>query len=131
MATLIFGATNALGTAEGSVEITVGGSTRPPALFHSDWATALGTSDAAIRDTGKATPWTGNRDRGGNEVIATGTRDFPTTNIYKCTALWRPSPPGSMSQGPTFTNLIAIPAVDRVAVASCVGKTPLRRADLD
>ncbi len=61
-------------------------------LFHSDWSTATGTGDAALRDTNKAKPWTGTAGlggagQGGNEVRSTAAdgRDYPTTNYLRTT----------------------------------------------
>ena len=40
----------------------------PGLLFHADWSTAIGTSDDAVRDTGKTLPWTFNSNRNGKRV---------------------------------------------------------------
>lgn len=55
-------------------------------VFHSDWSTALGTSDNAIMDNGKSKPWT---LAGGNglAVVSSAGLDFPTTNALRVTAL--------------------------------------------
>lgn len=49
-------------------------------IFHSDWSSATGSSDAAIRDNGKATPWSARWGGQGslNVVPATGL-GFPAT----------------------------------------------------
>jgi hypothetical protein len=49
-------------------------------IFHSDWSTGIGTTDAIMRDTNKTLPWdarTGNT--GILEVVAATGRDFPVT----------------------------------------------------
>jgi hypothetical protein len=47
-------------------------------LFHSDWSTATGTTEAALRDTSKAKPWTARRDNDGIlTVVAAAGRGFP------------------------------------------------------
>ena len=60
----------------------------PPAgvIFHSDFGTALGTSDAAVMDTGKGAPW---NLRGGQglEVISSAGLDFPMPNVLRVMAL--------------------------------------------
>lgn len=58
-------------------------------VFRSDWGTALGRSDAAIRDTGKARPWEiyiGGQNAGqaiACSVIAATGLGFPTTNCLQ------------------------------------------------
>lgn len=60
------------------------GASRVAPLFRSDWSTATGTSDAALRDTGKGTPWQTVEDADAKlTVIATSARSFPTTNILQ------------------------------------------------
>lgn len=65
--------------------VTVTGTPGLPTLdFKSDWSTATGTSDAAVRDTGQAVPW-GSEGGSSHEVMANpGTLGFPgtMTNIY-------------------------------------------------
>lgn len=62
------------------------------ALFVSDWSTALGSGDAALRDTNKQQPWVRATAGGGGptglEVVTTATsgRAFPTTNALRVTA---------------------------------------------
>jgi hypothetical protein len=51
-------------------------------VFHSDFSTALGTSDAAVLDTSKAVPW-GIRSAGIMEVISSAGLDFPTANVLR------------------------------------------------
>lgn len=69
-------------TAELSYEIIVAAPT-PSVIFHSDWSTATGTSDAAVMDTGKAKPW-GFRGAGLEVVLASGL-GFPSNmqNVLK------------------------------------------------
>jgi hypothetical protein len=55
-------------------------------LFASDWSTATGTSDAALRDTSKPLPWTMLGGQG-LEVIPSAGLDFPTTNVLRVTAI--------------------------------------------
>jgi hypothetical protein len=55
-------------------------------IFHSDFGTALGTSDAAVMDTGKQTPWNVRGGQGLEVIPATGL-DFPTANVLRVTAL--------------------------------------------
>lgn len=59
----------------------------PAALFRSDWSTATGQTDAALRDTGKASPWThmhSNPEAEGAVVAATSL-GFPATmtNVFR------------------------------------------------
>lgn len=49
-------------------------------LFHSDWSTDLGVTDAALRDTGKAIPWDA-------PLIGGGTWDADETAIIAATGL--------------------------------------------
>ena len=59
-------------------------------LFHSDWSTARGTSDAALRDTNKAEPWSEIHDAYGVlEVVSASGLDFPTPNVLQVNAIWR------------------------------------------
>ena len=56
-------------------------------LFHSDWSTATGQSDAALRDTSKPLPWDIVIGSGANLntcaiVPATGL-DFPSANVFQ------------------------------------------------
>lgn len=78
----------------GSASIVVGGAPPPPPppgdrtfLFHSDWSTARGQTDAALRDLGKAIPWTQRIGNGrGNEVVASTGLAFPTANVLRVVA---------------------------------------------
>ncbi|HYC52479.1 MAG TPA: hypothetical protein VEB19_15310 [Gemmatimonadaceae bacterium] len=54
-------------------------------VFHSDWSTAVGTSDAAKRDTSSSTPWGGVRGNSSAvETLATAGLDaaWPTANAF-------------------------------------------------
>lgn len=71
--------------------------------FSSTWTTALGTTSAAVRNTGSATPWTSHGGWGWDVVAATGL-GFPAgvTNALKVTAeLYR-------SNGTTFNDGYAL-----------------------
>jgi hypothetical protein len=47
-------------------------------IFHSDWSTATGTTDAAIRDNGKSVPWSARwGGRGSLNVVSAGGLGFP------------------------------------------------------
>jgi hypothetical protein len=56
-------------------------------LFHSDWSTATGLSDAALRDTSKALPWDiiiGSQPLANTCAIVPATGlDFPSTNVFQ------------------------------------------------
>jgi hypothetical protein len=77
-------------------------------LFQSDWSTATGSSDAAIRDTNQATPWTLGATGGGtlNVVSATGL-GFPAgmTNVLRVAR-------GPTSGGSSWAQLQNIPAIN-------------------
>jgi hypothetical protein len=83
-------------------------------VFHSDFSTALGMSDAAWRDTNKPQPWDAIGGNGrSNEVIRSTGLDFPTTNVLKVVAGYR-SGGGAASQSPRLpyqNGRIPIPAV--------------------
>lgn len=54
-------------------------------VFHSDWRTGTGTTDAARRDTRNATPWrnyAGNRPSGIETAASLGLVNWPTPNAY-------------------------------------------------
>ncbi len=51
-------------------------------IFSSDWTTALGNTDAALRDTGKASAWS-IRGSGDIIVVASTGLDFPTQNVLR------------------------------------------------
>lgn len=73
--------------------------TLPPAgdmVFESDWSTARGQSNAALRDVNKAVPWDALFHGDGLEVVAAPA--FPTANALRVTALWRGSPAGATAQ---------------------------------
>jgi hypothetical protein len=55
-----------------------GGMGQPP-LFHSDWSTALGSSEEAVSDGGR---WTIVGGQGGEIIPSTGL-DFPTANVLQ------------------------------------------------
>jgi PKD repeat protein len=81
-----------------TVTVTATTSQDPPAggvYMWTDWSTATGGSSTAIRDAGKARPWTGlegNATAGAFEVLSTaGTgRDYPTTNFLRLRAMDSP-----------------------------------------
>lgn len=50
-------------------------------LFHSNWSSALGTSDLAVMDQGKTLPW--NIRGGGCEVVAATGLNMPTPNCLR------------------------------------------------
>lgn len=57
-------------------------------VFHSDWGTALGSTDAALRDTGKSIPWDivigSSNPRAGRLVVVPATGlDFPSANVLQ------------------------------------------------
>lgn len=56
-------------------------------IFASDFATAVGTSDSALRDTGKSSPWNIVGGTGLEVIASTPALDFPTTNVLRVTAL--------------------------------------------
>lgn len=67
---------------EASVEIAVreaGEPTDPGLLFRSDWSTAVGATDAALRDTNKGLPWTESRPNGQLRVVSAEGLGFPAT----------------------------------------------------
>lgn len=69
------------------VEFTVEQELPPSAvIFSSDWSTALGTTAAAVQDTGKSLPWS-LRGGQGLEVISSAGLDFPTANVLRVTAV--------------------------------------------
>lgn len=84
--TLVFTATGLAGTTSGG--FTVSGAPPPSALvFASDWSTATGMTDAALRDTGQVVPWdiqAGNGDL--NQAVAATGLGFPATmtNVLEC-----------------------------------------------
>jgi hypothetical protein len=55
----------------------------PTILFQSDWSTATGTADAALRDTSKAVPWPNVIANNKLTVIPSTGYGFPTTNILR------------------------------------------------
>lgn len=60
-------------------------------VFHSDFGSARGTSDAALRDTSKPVPWDLQVGNGRlNEVVAAAGLGFPATmsNVLKCGLEW-------------------------------------------
>jgi hypothetical protein len=71
-------------------------------VFASDWGTATGTTDAALRDTDQTLPWetlvTGNTNR---DVIASTGLDFPSTNVLRVGTQWNGS--GSAAFIPRIT----------------------------
>jgi hypothetical protein len=63
----------------------------PTVLFESDWSTATGTSDEALRDTNQPIPWAKGLSDGGVLQIVNasdaGLSHWPTTNALKVTCL--------------------------------------------
>jgi hypothetical protein len=55
-------------------------------LFRSDWSTALGSSDAAIRDTNQQIPWSAAQSHGA-QVISSAGLGFPTANVLDARVL--------------------------------------------
>ena len=56
-------------------------------VFHSDWGTALGKSEEALRDTEKELPWDDRTGNGtGNEVVPAAGLDFPSANVLAVVA---------------------------------------------
>jgi hypothetical protein len=74
-------------TSVASAAVTITAPPPPPAgiLFQSDWSSALGTSDFAILDGARASPWTVSGGVGLEVIPATGL-DFPSTNVLRVTA---------------------------------------------
>ncbi len=68
-----------------SVTVTAAPPPPPPggggtALFHSDWSSGTGSTDAVIRDNGKAVPWSSRWGGNGSlSVVAAGGLGFPAT----------------------------------------------------
>jgi hypothetical protein len=56
-------------------------------LFHSDWSTATGLTDAALRDTSKALPWDiviGSQPLANTcAIVSAAGLDFPSTNVFQ------------------------------------------------
>lgn len=46
-------------------------------IFSSDWSTALGSGDAALRDTSQSIPWSASRNTASMEVVASTGLGFP------------------------------------------------------
>lgn len=80
-------------------------------MFHSDFGTALGTTDDAMFDTSKPVPWDGFIGNGrANEVVPSTGLDFPSANVLAVNAAWRESPAGAPAQNHTlFTENAHIP----------------------
>jgi hypothetical protein len=85
--TLSFSATGLTSVVSEPVAITVPPPPPPVAgvLFQSDWSSALGTTDFAILDGARASPWTVSGGVGLEVIPATGL-DFPSTNVLRATA---------------------------------------------
>ena len=123
-------------TQVGGFTYTVAGGIPSDAVFFSNWDTALGTGSAAVLDTDKTVPWEDLRGSPASvrEIIATGSLDFPTTNVLKITAEWNGS--GSSFAGPDIDDSLtdALPAIGdsifyrvylRVAVPDAFTADPL------
>jgi hypothetical protein len=80
---------------------------QPPAVvFHSDWSTALGTSDDAKLDRGQDLPWDRFIGNGRlSEVVPSTGLDFPSPNVLLVIAGWRGSPPGAAAENPRIDGL--------------------------
>ena len=109
------------GSWSGTSRITIGAPTPPPPpsgatlMFASDWSTALGRTDAALRDTGKPEPWDIIAANGQlNQVVSAAGLDFPTSNVLRVQGGWRGSPAGAAAENPRLEasrGHIEIPAV--------------------
>lgn len=75
-------------------------------VFASDWGTALGSGDDALRDTGKLVPWTELAGTGLSVIPSTGL-DFPTPNVLEVSAT--ETTPGSADIRFGHTRLIGLP----------------------
>jgi hypothetical protein len=62
----------------------------PQILFASDWGTATGSSDAALRDTGKKIPWDVVIGTGRVQVVSASGLDFPSANVLQVDAIYDP-----------------------------------------
>lgn len=80
-------------------------STQANVIFHSDWATALGRTDAAILDAAKPKPWNDLLNRGDAlEVVRSTGLDFPTANVLRVDAVYR-SGGGAYAANPRYSGL--------------------------
>lgn len=104
---------NGSGTQTGGYTYTAAGGIPADAVFFSDWLTATGSSDAAILDTDKTVAWENVRGNAGSNVVSSSGLDFPTTNVYQASAIWRPANPGASQTGPDIDSSLsgAIPAI--------------------
>jgi hypothetical protein len=89
--------------------VTVTGASGVAALFSSAWTTGTGLSEAALRDTSAAVPWTSYDNDGLTEIIAATGLDFPTTNVLEVTTSWNGS--GSSGSIVRLASTIAVPGV--------------------
>ena len=88
-------------------------------VFNSDWSTELGTSDAAIRDTGNPFPWGVSKSQGGNfEVVSAAGLGFPpslqnVTSVINLGASQSPASPvaGVRIEAGTCTQCLPIPEI--------------------
>jgi hypothetical protein len=83
---------------------------QPAFEFTSDWGTATGTSDAALRDTDQVVDWGTLVGSNTNRSVDASTGlDFPSTNVLRIGTEWNGS--GSSSFIPRLSNTLAIPDV--------------------
>lgn len=65
-----------------SFEVDSAGPAPEGVVFASDWGTAVGQSDAAMRDTESETPWSAHTGNGrGSEIVSSDGFDFPSPNV--------------------------------------------------
>jgi hypothetical protein len=67
----------------GDSVVAVGGGLPAGLVFPSSWSTATGNSEAAIRDTGRARPWSTTNMNGGSPAVVSSGGAFPTTNALR------------------------------------------------
>lgn len=53
-------------------------------LFHSNWSTATGTGDDALRDTDKDEPWTGDKANGSTTVVTVASLSLTSPGFTNC-----------------------------------------------
>ncbi len=76
-------------TSGGTTASQTSGDSNAVFLFNSDWSTATGTGSAAVRDTGKPKPWTGEIGTAWEvRNTAADGRDYPTTNYLRVGNQW-------------------------------------------
>jgi hypothetical protein len=86
---------------------------QPAFVFVSDWGTATGLTEAALRDTGRTPSWTTYDPDGLTEIIAATGLDFPSANVLRVTTSWNGSgSSGSIIRLDESTGVIPVPAVN-------------------